>query len=57
MPVVINELEVAPQAATPEGGKHEEQAQAAGSASPETLKTVQRMLHTKQQRGHRLEAY
>ena len=57
MPVVINEMEVEPQTAPPEGRQHEEHAQGAGSGSPDTLKTVQRMLHTKQQRGHRLEAY
>jgi len=57
MPVIINEMEVAPQAAAPESGKHEEPAQAAGSVSPEMLKAVKRMLHTKQQRDHRLEAY
>jgi hypothetical protein len=57
MPVVINEMEVEPQAAPPESRQHEEPAQAAGSASPEMLKAVKRMLHTKQQRDHRLEAY
>jgi len=57
MPVVINEMEVAPQAITPEGGQHKEPAQGAGAGSPETLKEVQRMLHMKHQHGHRLEAY
>ena len=57
MPVVINEMEVTPQPAMPEKPQHEEQAQGAGTASPETLKMVQTMLHTKQQRSRRLEAY
>lgn len=57
MAVVINDLEVAPQAATDESGRQQGQAQEAGPVSPETLKAVQRMLHTKQQRSHRLEAY
>lgn len=57
MAVVINELEVAPPAAAEASGRQEAQAQGAGTASPEALKAVQRMLHTKQQRGHRLEAY
>jgi hypothetical protein len=55
MAVVINELEVAPQppAQEPAGQKQ----QVSVSMPPETLTMVDKLLHVKQQRGHRLEAY
>lgn len=55
MAVVINELEVAPQPAAQESSGQKPQGPA--STSPEALKMMDKTLHTRQQRNHRLEAY
>lgn len=58
MAVVINELEVAPQpeaqapAAAPQQGQS-----GGGAAQQDPVKQVQKILHLKYRRNHRLEAY
>ncbi len=58
MAVVINELEVAPSAAATSGQEPQGQKQQGSSSqSPEAIKTMEKALHRKHQRNHRLEAY
>ncbi len=55
MAVVINDMEVMPQPAGQSGGQ---QAQGGGdSGTKDKLKQMEKSLHKKQQRKHRLEAY
>jgi hypothetical protein len=55
MAVVINDMEVAPQPAAQAGGQ---QSQGGGDAgSKDKMKQMEKTLHKKQQRKHRLEAY
>jgi hypothetical protein len=56
MPVVINEMEVAPQ--TTEAASSTQSSQGAPAAgSKDKLKQMERALHKKRQRADRLEAY
>jgi hypothetical protein len=57
MAVVINEVEVAPQAAASENKQEAKQEQEEYTALPDVLKAVHKLLHLKQQRSRRLEAY
>ncbi|HEX4603067.1 MAG TPA: hypothetical protein VH724_03670 [Candidatus Angelobacter sp.] len=55
MAVVINDMEVSPQASGPSGGQ---QAQGGGDAGPkDKMKQIEKDLRKKHQRKHRLEAY
>jgi type IV secretory pathway TrbL component len=55
MAVVINDMEVAPQ---PAGQAGAQQSRGGGDASgKDKLKQMEKTLHKKQQRKHRLEAY
>jgi hypothetical protein len=55
MAVVINDMEVAPQ---PAGQAGSQQSRGSGDAgSKDKVKQMEKSLHKKQQRKHRLEAY
>ena len=58
MAVVINEIEVAPSSATTSGQEQQGQKQQGSSSqSPDAIKTMEKALHRKHQRNHRLDAY
>lgn len=54
MAVVINDMEVAPQ---PAGQAGAQQSRGGDTTSKDKLKQMEKTLHKKQQRKHRLEAY
>jgi hypothetical protein len=54
MAVVINDMEVAPQ---PAGQAGAQQSSGGNAGGKDKLKQMEKTLHKKQQRKHRLEAY
>jgi hypothetical protein len=54
MAVVINDMEVSPQQAAPAAAQ---QSQGADAGSKDKIKQMEKDMHKRQQRKHRLEAY
>jgi hypothetical protein len=54
MAVVINDMEVAPQPAAPAAAQ---QSQGGDAGSKDKMKQMEKDMHKRQQRRHRLEAY
>ena len=54
MAVVINDMEVSPQPAAPAAAQ---QSQGGDAGSKDKIKQMEKDMHKRQQRNHRLEAY